>query len=113
MSDTVNDPEHYRRMSEPFESPAEADAALAAFFDAVKQARDTYRIADVQVIVQVNIAHPGPRGERAGMASAYYGNVAANRLALLARSYGAAKAEHEEMLGDLIELGRQSVTVRR
>lgn len=98
-------PEEYENLRRPFPSPAVADVSLRAFFDAVEAARLEHGISDVFVCVQISIAQPHG-APRYGSASAYFGDPASHKLALLARAYGQARAEHETMLGDLIEAGR-------
>lgn len=101
----------YAELAVPFADATEADDALKAFFDDVYAARVKHRIADVQVIVQVSTARASG-GSQHGMASAYYGDPMANKLPLIARVYGEARQEHEEVLGQLISHGRQTVKAR-
>ncbi len=108
----TNDPNHYRMMSDPFADATQANDALAAFFDDVKAARDKHLIADVAVVVQVTVRAPDG-APRNACASAYYGDPLANKLALLAREYGAAREQHEQVMAETIEAGRRSVRERR
>lgn len=108
----TNNPELYRALSIPFDDTSAADNAIRAFFEAVEAARKEHGIADVSVIAQASIRH-GDAPARDGIASAYYGDPLRNKLAMLARMYGEAKQEHEEVLGNLIEAGRQVVRDRR
>lgn len=105
MSIVTNDPSNYRMMSEPFDDATQANQSLEAFFADVKAARDRHLITDVSVVVQVAIR--APDGERKACASAYFGDPLANKLVLLAREYGAAREQHEQILGDVIEAGRR------
>lgn len=99
---TKNDPELYRALSIPFDDTAAADNAIRLFFAAVEAARKEHGIADVAVVAQVSIRR-GDAPACDGIASAYYGDPLRNKLAMLARMYGEAKQEHEEVLGNLIE----------
>ncbi len=107
----TNDPGHYEEISEPFSGQDAANEALKAFFDAVQRAREEHCIADVVVVVQVSTRDPDGASRKA-VASAYFGDPLANKLPLLAREYGAAREQHEQILGALIESGRRSVRDR-
>ena len=63
----------YLKMSEPFTTDAEADVALKGFMDAVEEAGKTFRIANVHVIVKMNLIREGHVGEV--MTHAHWGNT--------------------------------------
>lgn len=99
-----NDPKHYREMSMPFESVEAGNAALAAFFEDVKAARDKHRIADVAVLCEISHALDGD--EVRGYASSHYGD-SARQIMMLARAYGAEQQRHEEALALTIAHARK------
>ena len=51
------DPENYRKMSEPFSTSTEANEAIEKFFNAVELARNLCHIADVHVIARINFGN--------------------------------------------------------
>ena len=93
-----NDPENYRKMSEPFASPKEAEAALEKFFDLVEKARNECHIADVHCIVRMNVMHGKKEGT--GITSGHYG-YSVNAASMCAWSLGQEQAKNEEMLREL------------
>src|SRR5262249_32731030 len=64
MAKEVDDPVGYHRHSEPFATREEANAAIDAFFDDVKAAREKHRIANAHLVVQVLAADQGPGRNR-------------------------------------------------
>jgi hypothetical protein len=54
---TINDPANYLKLSEPFDSPDEANAALSRFMVEVREARQKHRIADCSVAVAVSVRY--------------------------------------------------------
>jgi hypothetical protein len=68
-----NDFSNYRAMSQPFESPEEANQALLKFYQIVEDARKECRIMDVHIIVKMNVKQGDEEG--CGMASSHYGNT--------------------------------------
>lgn len=97
-------PARYRELSAPFEDQDEASEALEAFFAEVAVARVKFGIADVILLCEIRV---GPE-ERPVASSLFLGSFT-NRLPIIARAYGAARQEHEEMLGDVIAEGRKLV----
>lgn len=72
-----NDPKNYEKMSAPHESPEAAQVAMDGFFDAVRRARQKYRIADVLVVLATNAK--GADGQTQSLATyGQYGNSAAS-----------------------------------
>ena len=66
-------PSNYRKLSEPFVSNEEANAALTKFLKAVEDARNECHMMDVHVLVKVAVTS-GDR-EIHGMSSAHFGNL--------------------------------------
>jgi len=54
MSDWNPDPKLYRQLSLPYPSQAEASAALSAFYEDVRIAREKHKIANVYLAVSAN-----------------------------------------------------------
>ena len=92
-------------MSVPFADSNAANDAVQAFFSDIEDARKKHRIADVAVIVEVVIMVDDQ--ETRGGLSMYLGS-SANKLPLLAREYGAARQEHEEVIALLVKSGRKA-----
>lgn len=100
----AHNPELYRRMSQPHITGDSANEALAKFFDGVAKLREEYCLPDVCVIVEVNSIGASGKEQR-GHASAYFGDLV-SKLPMVARHYGEARAEYEDMLHAAIEGGR-------
>lgn len=87
-----NNPARYSEMSKP-KTGAEADAAIAAFYKEVSEARIRHKLADVHVIVRVivdvgnddaaalSIAHMGAMQEAEGMCAYAFARSAETRRA--------------------------------
>jgi hypothetical protein len=110
-----NNPDRYRRLNTPFDTIEELDDAVKRFFDGVANLREECELPDVHVVVEGSHYTHGPdkypREERRAVASLYLGD-SSNKLPILARMYGAARAEYESLLGDIIAAGRQSAKAR-
>lgn len=100
----------YRALSEPFENRDEANEALAAFFEDVKAARIKHGLPDVFVGVEISVFN-GDELTKA-IASLYMGDMVANKVVMLARLYGEARQEHEDVLGATINAGRTAARRR-
>lgn len=74
MSQGKSDPALYRELSVPFESSEEADEALKGFYESLEKIRKEYHMADVHVIVRINITHTDG-SEGAAMSSAHWGDT--------------------------------------
>lgn len=103
----INDPKKYREMSMPFETTEEANAALKAFFEDVKTAREKHRISDVVVLCE--ISHKIDDEEVRGGASTSLGD-SARVLVMLAREFGAEQARHEALVASVIARSRKAAT---
>ena len=99
-----NDPKTYREMSVPFETATKADEGLRKFFDAVEAARKEFHIADVHVVVRINILHEDGE-EVVAMSSAHYGNTLYGA-SMCAWSLGQEQANHDEAIGKLFKQRR-------
>lgn len=108
MSEIENNPGRYRELCEPFRDSDEANASLNAFFEDVKASRVRHGLPDIFVAVEVRVIHANPEiGETRAIANLYMGDAMGNKLPMLARLYGEARAEHESQMGALIAAGRE------
>jgi hypothetical protein len=103
----INDPKKYREMSVPFATTEEANAALNAFFEDVKAAREKHRISDVVVLCE--ISHKIDDEEVRGGAFTSLGDRA-RVIIMLAREFGAEQARHEAAVAGVIARARKSAT---
>jgi len=56
---TTKDPANYRKLSVPFATKAEADAALEAFDNDLRELRNKHKIPDVTVVTAVSYLEEG------------------------------------------------------
>ena len=79
---TINDPDLYYRMSQPFETEEEARKAFSSFYTDVRAAREKHRIRDVVIVahtvasgygVSVSLGIIGDTGKAADMLAHAYG----------------------------------------
>ena len=103
QSSFINDPENYRLMSQPFENGEAANKALDAFFEAVREARQKHRIADVVVLAMVSA---GEKDAKA-IAQSTLGDDT-NVEGICAWAYGRAAAEREARMASLHRQGRKA-----
>lgn len=68
-----NDFANYRKLSQPFENPEQANAAISGFFQAIEEARKEWHITDAHIIIRVNVTSGDTEGP--AMASAHFGNT--------------------------------------
>lgn len=61
MKKLKNDPENYRKMSQPHENEEAAKKALDGFYEQVSEARKKFGIADVLIVVKDSIMHDDGR----------------------------------------------------
>jgi hypothetical protein len=94
------DPENYRKMSEPYPSPEEANKELDAFMEGVEALRNQRRVADVHVIVRVNMIQAGAEG--AAMASAHFGDTT-NAEMMCAWSFGKETANRQAVIARMLK----------
>lgn len=98
---TVHDPENYRKMCEPHATEEEANEAVQKFYEAVRKARQKYRIADVEIIVRVK-ARPSEENEKTGMffSSAHFGSLL-ERVGMCAWAHGIATQELHDVMTEM------------
>jgi hypothetical protein len=97
---TKNDPENYRKLSEPFNGPEEANEAIRKFFEEIAEARKRHRIPDVAVALAANVRYES--GEGTAMTYAAYGDVFKAE-SLLAYAMGAEAADRRERIAKLLK----------
>ncbi|RPI64399.1 MAG: hypothetical protein EHM48_00905 [Planctomycetaceae bacterium] len=68
-----NDFENYRKMLVPFESIEIANKSAESFFEAVKKARNEFHIANVHIIMKVNVMDGA--SEKVVISSSHFGNT--------------------------------------
>lgn len=96
----TNDPENYIKMSEPFESPENANEALSEFHKEVSDLRKKYKITDVVIITKGSVKYPdGKIGEFMNHSS--FG-ATMNVEPMTAYAYGQASADRREMINKFI-----------
>ncbi len=95
----INDPGNYRKMSEPYRSSEEASSALDAFYEAVKELRNTHKITDVLMVVCVNVTYE--EGEGAVMSRSHYGDPLKSE-SMAAYAYGAEQTARKQWITRLL-----------
>lgn len=95
-----NDPDHYRKMSVPFENADAANEALRGFYEEVSELRKKHRITDVSVVVSVEVKYPDG-GEGMAQSTLHLGD-SLKREGMLAYAFGQAQAENREMINKLL-----------
>jgi hypothetical protein len=112
VNDRIKDPALYDDLNQPFADREAANAALAKFFDGVSALRAEHGIADVYVCAEIRHLHGEDVDDiRNGVASLYRGDVM-RKLPMLARAYGEARGELDELLGEAIHQGREGARRR-
>jgi hypothetical protein len=96
----IKDPKLYRKMSEPFESDEEANAAAKGFFEELRSIREKYGIPDVLAVIKISIEQGesesiafsiqqiGDIREGEGMAAYAYGCLRSDNRKLIERLLG-------------------------
>lgn len=72
MTITRYDPENYARNAVPHKDLKSAQENLSAFYEAINDARNKYRVVDVAVVVAMNITQKGKTGR--ALSTAYFGD---------------------------------------
>ncbi len=103
-----HNPKLYRDLSKPFATHDEANASLQAFFADVERARELHKIPDVIVLCEITHGDDEDRGS----ASMRLGS-SLNVLPMLAREYGAARQEHEDLLQRVIAEAKRTTRNER
>ncbi len=99
----IRDEANYRKMLEPFESDAAANAALEAFFNDLRELRAKHRIADVYTIAMINSIQPdGTEGQ--AMARAMNGN-GLNGETMVAWALGQEQANRQQNIATILAAG--------
>lgn len=99
MTNFKNDPENYRKMSQPHENPAKANEAIQKFYDMVSEARKECQVSDVIVIIKDSVLYEdGSVGDF--MQHSQFGSQL-NGVAMSAYAYGRLQAEQREFLNKL------------
>lgn len=96
---SVRNEENYRALSVPKESPEAANADIEAFFKAVRELRQQFKLTDVLLVASVNVLYPG-KGEGRAMTYAHFGD-SREAETMAAYVYGAEGAERREMMAHL------------
>jgi len=100
VADKISDPANYRKLSEPFASAAEANAAIQAFWSEFYELRNKHRIADAMVVVQTSyVADDG--GEAVGVMSMHAGDWI-HRESMAAFAYGQAVSDRQQQIGKML-----------
>lgn len=96
MAMMTRDGKLYRELSEPFESPDEANAAIEAFIKDLAEIRKKHGLRDVLCVISSACTYPD--GEEADFIMSYQLGDEAKGVLLAAWIYGEAQAEHREMV---------------
>lgn len=95
MSDPINDPELYRKMSVPFESLEDAQSASNSFFEEVAALREKYKIPDIIAIARFSFMMDGQEAETAMVSTRGDFNLVPH---ILGQAYKAARRQMEARL---------------
>lgn len=95
----VHDPDLYRRLSEPFEDEAEAEAALTAFHADLRRIRAKHGIPDLVVAWRINIASIPNSG--AALGNAQMGDEL-HAESIAAWLFGKLQQERKRAIADLL-----------
>lgn len=96
-----NDPENYRKMSEPFADIDKANEAIDKFFDMVEKARNECRISDAHVIVQFGVI--GKEGKEGTAITAAHFGFSMNAARMCAWSLGQEQAAQENIIREFVK----------
>lgn len=105
IDDGFNDHETLRKVSVPFASCEEAEAAWKAFFEEVYAARVKHKITDVLLVGSFNAMMDGEEGGLFAMSS--MGSVE-RTASLSAWAFAQCQKTHEERLAKLVRSGGMS-----
>lgn len=93
---TVSDPANYRKLSEPFATPDDANRELQAFFAALAELRKTHHVRDVLVVVAGSVTYEsGDEGEFS--TTAHFGD-SMRAESMAAYAYGMESARRQERI---------------
>lgn len=100
MAMTARDPKLYRELSEPFESPDEANAAVEAFFNDLGEIRKKHGFPDVICVISGSCVYPD--GEEGNFIIESHHGDEANKVLLAGWLYANSQAEAREMLNKAV-----------
>lgn len=127
MSKSVehHNPALYRKLSEPYASPEEADRALSAFWDEVYALREKYKIPDLYMILMFSVKQidnriPGDLGlvnetdeaEGTMMARLSAGNPM-NTEAMTGWAFGQEQAGRQERISGVVNQALKQAVVKK
>lgn len=100
MTDVFRNEENYRDLSKPFDSVADANAAIDAFQTELYALRNKHRIRDLVFVLQVSVTYP--EGEGSPTLAGMFGDT--NKMEGLAGfAFGRASAERQERINKIVE----------
>jgi hypothetical protein len=106
LFDTGPNPKLYRQLLEPFDSPNEANDAIALFYKGVAELRVKHGIPDVLIAVEINTAYPDG-DEVAALSVCYFGDLS-KKATVAAYAYGVARAEQMETNNRRVDSGQRA-----
>lgn len=92
----IRDSATYREMAEPYETSDEADAALNAFFEELRELRKKHRIANTYTVAQVSALDD--EGYEQDLITAAHNGDNQRVLAMVAWAFGREQKHHEQMV---------------
>ena len=100
MTKSVQNPELYRKLSEPFDSLAVANEALNSLMDDMRVLREKHHIPDLYWVVRITAKNPD-ESETGAYSNGGMGNVLEWE-AMLAYALGVEQAERQQRIGTLV-----------
>ncbi len=97
----IDDPSNYLALCAPFANADEANAALTAFYEDVRAARNKHRIADVLVVTSTNVNYKDAPGFGVAICFSHNGD-SMKAEGMAAYAYGQSQAEHREAMNLLL-----------
>lgn len=91
---THGNPELYRRLSEPWPTPEDANAALREFDAEVAKLREKFRIPNLIAVCEINALRTEDGREGTAMIVLRWGNASEHE-ALVARALGLVQADRQ------------------
>ena len=101
MSGCTGNPELYRRLSEPWSTPDEANAAMREFDAEVGKLREKYRVPNLIAVCEVNALRPDDGREGTAMIVLRWGNAGEHE-ALVARALGYVQADRQWRIAEVL-----------
>lgn len=104
FGDSHKNPKLYRKLCEPYESPAAAGEALEKFWDEVYELRAKYKIPDMLIVMSFAVQEDnGEETDRMGM---LYAGDNLKKEAIAAFAHGRATSEREQIIGRALKGAR-------